>query len=759
MQARLFTNKQTPGSQEALFQLLNHKVIPSLLDVFSSIDSTSPQRLRAALGRAFKAIVSNISDCCGFQSWGILPSVPHRLWREAQFALEELFQPTALDAWLPHLLESSLYTPICGAIATGVRTPTHRTALCEWRPLSERTTRATTSKRGWEKSNASVVLSPTTPSSLHFPITHANQFWVVKHLLQAVFDRQSSLANVTVSLEALASLCKDNPAACYSLRLEASSTATETSNVLQPFLLLLQSSSQDVRIASVHLIITAAAVDCGGIQSLFSALVYKANPDGETTTNAEEVNDTGGEDDEEEEEEPLQVLQLIEAAFTCLATLGLTDGQYSRIIQELDASREPGTSSSSSHRNLRPTDETGPFLFSLLARSILHPHLGVRFSSLQLVRALTRSHSVLRTGLVDTKIPNKVVQIIARVEKESDSTKDHDPEDDDTTRTEIIEELSEGTEHRAVVIAALMSMCNLLNDYAPFREEIIQSSAIKHLVQHARSRDDDIRLNAVWALKNALFNAKHSEIVQIMHSLTWECFVKLTDDHDRRIREQSIILLQNITTTNQDLTHTVNALGRQKLVAILQQAMSNNDPKTVENAIRALNNVIAGPDLHRDLVLSQKSLLFLLKNGLTNASVGVRCAAANCVCELLARQPFRHRELRDVGMEQALKSVLGGRERSGVSNNAHGSSSQQQHGAPSASSFGAALAASGSFSTAPVQVTGATGGVGGGPPGGSTSDVIVASVQNAPGLMGKELDREVIEAVKVALALLDKGKD
>lgn len=31
--------------------------------------------------------------------------------------------------------------------------------------------------------------------------------------------------------------------------------------------------------------------------------------------------------------------------------------------------------------------------------------------------------------------------------------------------------------------------------------------------------------------------------------------------------------------------------------------------------------------------------------------------------------------------------------------------------------------------------------------------------QESPGLMGREMDREVIEAVKCALALIDRGKE
>lgn len=57
----------------------------------------------------------------------------------------------------------------------------------------------------------------------------------------------------------------------------------------------------------------------------------------------------------------------------------------------------------------------------------------------------------------------------------------------------------------------------------------------------------------------------------------------LAEDADRRIREQAIVLLQNVTTTSQNTAFVVEGLGSERLMKILQKAMSNNDPKAVEH--------------------------------------------------------------------------------------------------------------------------------------------------------------------------------
>jgi hypothetical protein len=49
------------------------------------------------------------------------------------------------------------------------------------------------------------------------------------------------------------------------------------------------------------------------------------------------------------------------------------------------------------------------------------------------------------------------------------------------------------------------------------------------------------------------------------------------------VREQAIILFQNITTGSQEIAFTMKGLGTERLVNLLQTAMSRNDSETVEH--------------------------------------------------------------------------------------------------------------------------------------------------------------------------------
>jgi hypothetical protein len=59
--------------------------------------------------------------------------------------------------------------------------------------------------------------------------------------------------------------------------------------------------------------------------------------------------------------------------------------------------------------------------------------------------------------------------------------------------------------------------------------------------------------------------------------------VRLAEDSDRQVREQAIILLQNTTIKDQDIAFTVDNLGAERLMRLLQQAMSSSDPGVVEH--------------------------------------------------------------------------------------------------------------------------------------------------------------------------------
>jgi hypothetical protein len=235
------------GSQDAIASLLRNRAHVALVAAITSLNPSSPHRLKVALARALRTLMGSLADHSGPQLWGILPSTSLQLRKESQFALEELFQPNSLDSWLPLVRDSAFYPFLCIAISTSVRTPAHRTVLCEWMPPAERS-KASKGKRGWET-------TPLSPSGPSFSSASASQGWVIRQLLASSLEQTTASQAVAPSLEALAALCQDNPTGCALLRADLPSNSVELSPTgsLQPFLLQLRSPSPEVRIATTQL--------------------------------------------------------------------------------------------------------------------------------------------------------------------------------------------------------------------------------------------------------------------------------------------------------------------------------------------------------------------------------------------------------------------------------------------------------------------------------------------------------------------------
>jgi hypothetical protein len=141
-----------------------------------------------------------------------------------------------------------------------------------------------------------------------------------------------------------------------------------------------------------------------------------------------------------------------------------------------------------------------------------------------------------------------------------------------------------------------------------------------------------------------------------------------------------------------------------------------------------LSNIITGTDDHRELVLGSRTLLSDLCSALSHPRVDVRRTAARAVLELLSRQLNRYKDLRDAGLESAMRAIHGGRGRT-----ASTAGFGEHVGMPSTSS--------------------------GGTYGASTSMDIGGSSSNSAGLMGREEDREVRETVKQALLWFERARE
>ncbi|KAI8964940.1 ARM repeat-containing protein [Daldinia sp. FL1419] len=102
--------------------------------------------------------------------------------------------------------------------------------------------------------------------------------------------------------------------------------------------------------------------------------------------------------------------------------------------------------------------------------------ISVVLASCYAVRIIARSVSILRTALVDHEVSKPLLQLLRH----------HDIE---------------------MRIAAAATVCNLVVEFSPMREPLVEAGLLEALCEHAHSHNATLRLNALWALKHLVHSA------------------------------------------------------------------------------------------------------------------------------------------------------------------------------------------------------------------------------------------------------------
>ncbi|KAI1633919.1 armadillo repeat protein [Biscogniauxia mediterranea] len=115
------------------------------------------------------------------------------------------------------------------------------------------------------------------------------------------------------------------------------------------------------------------------------------------------------------------------------------------------------------------------------------------------IRMLSRSVNILRTTLVDHVVSEPLFQLLRH------------PNID-------------------VQVAATASMINLVPDFSPMRESLVEAGIMKVLCEHAKSVNSSLRLNALWALKHLVDFANIDLKKRCVEELNSGWLVKLIRD-------------------------------------------------------------------------------------------------------------------------------------------------------------------------------------------------------------------------------------
>lgn len=235
-----------------------------------------------------------------------------------------------------------------------------------------------------------------------------------------------------------------------------------------------------------------AAVDAGAIKRLAVMLRRAAEPPSSSAngvTNGDFVEAVTAERSKQNSPEVTHRMKVKEGTFRCLASLALFKDEYRKLI--IDAGVVPIVVSSM--KPLEPIPNAPVSQETTTGEGNPPP---VLIAACGVVRALSRSVSILRTSLIDAGVAMPLFALL---------------------RHDDIE----------VRVSSTAAVCNLVLDFSPMRQSIVDAGVLEVLCVHAKSENASLRLNALWALKHLILDAEGGVKRKCFEGLGMDWFVKV----------------------------------------------------------------------------------------------------------------------------------------------------------------------------------------------------------------------------------------
>lgn len=247
-------------------------------------------------------------------------------------------------------------------------------------------------------------------------------------------------------------------------------------------------------------------------------------------------------------------------------------------------------------------------IIPIIVDGLSDPDRSVVRSSIQCVRALSRSVKILRKDISNGSIGESLLKLV---------------DSDDL----------------CVQRCASATICNLILEFSPIRTVILKSSGIEILVGLLGSEDGEVRRNALWALKNLLFKAAADLKSVILSSIGFKCLYELVTDGDYEIRKLAMTVLRNLAyspTVNKQNEHldALFAVTGSNFISVLSDELKSET--TIELAVQTLYvvcNIAAGAERHKTYLL-ESDIPALVLRWTAHRDERVRIAAMWCIVNL-----------------------------------------------------------------------------------------------------------------------------
>nr|XP_027207181.1 armadillo repeat-containing protein 8-like isoform X2 [Penaeus vannamei] len=212
-----------------------------------------------------------------------------------------------------------------------------------------------------------------------------------------------------------------------------------------------------------------------------------------------------------------------------------------------------------------------------------------------------------------------------------------------------------------LVTVASSTLCNLLLEFSPSKEHILDQGAVEFLCGLTRRPHPGLRLNAVWALMNMAFQAEHRVKASILHHLGTDQIFRLLSDTDVHILMKTLGLLRNLLSTKAHIDQIMQSHGKEIMQAIILILEGEHSAEVKEQALCILANIADG-DMAKSAIMSNEDVLKKLMNYMVIPNVKLQIAATFCISNLIWNveegAPERQNKLREMGVYKLLQNLM-----------------------------------------------------------------------------------------------------
>lgn len=324
----------------------------------------------------------------------------------------------------------------------------------------------------------------------------------------------------------------------------------------------------------------------------------------------------------------------------------------------------------------------------------------MKISSCYLVRALSRSVSLLRTGFVDEQVVEGIIELLYETSASSGHSQGEGLQDSDVmdqAEDGADRERADSEEHSQeaptiedleVKAAIMASMCNLILPFSPFKKNIFERGVLQSIISGVNSDYTPLRLNSTWALRHALLGPDNDDAIieEAMALLTCKGLLSLCMDPDIEVQEQAHELVRNLLLKEANfvevffaqvdpsefiklLESKVDLISRQHTETVADNTATHSSSqvklaKTVHEKrqvytrmliaiIFTMVHVAAGPEEFRFMLVEQESLMMKVGDFTNHLHYDVRAAVAWLVINLTYVDNNNDRECREGAKRRA----------------------------------------------------------------------------------------------------------